>query len=722
MEHVGSHSGSKYAAFISYRHLPRDAEVARLVQRAIESYRLPRGVVAAGPGGSRAGRSLGRCFRDEDELAASHSLPDSIRDALARSRFLVVVCSPQTRESAWVKREIEAFIALHGRERIVCVLAEGDAATSIPPALRTRLMPDAGGVVREMPAEPLAADLRPGVASARKAELLRVIAAVAGCGYDDLRRRERRRLRTRIAAGASGALAVAAVVAVLAFQAHGASQQALIAESRSLAVESQAQLARGERMQAIQTALDALPAPGEGGNRPLDSAAEQALYDALRGCSDSDGFWRPVFAIDAQAAIVDVACDIDGQWVATLDAAGTVEAWHLVTGARLCSFSVSAALSDPEGFDADEWGLKVVGRTRLLVFGGAGEGGAFCLDVSRAKVAWRRAGVFPISASLVPDQGLVALFFRTDAEEIGALAIDVETGKTEGAFLFGSAGGSSIDPAVLYRLGPRTPSAYREEGGTAFVAPRGTVMMVPAAFGADVPDATWISTGGLLPSGLYQKDGILVAASLALTNAQGVNNPYAVTAWDLAASAEEPLWRAEGVFSSVVSGSPGRTSRILALPHLPCGADIGLDAVVCTAGNAVSLLSLADGAELYREAFAQPVLAAQAVDLSGEGDALVIVLADGSLAVRFPLQDVPDFRSVMDSRLPGRSDLAAIAAAEQEDAAAVYAIARSAELPSRAFVYRLAGPTGDPGGQLELDQMIELARLLLEPGPDAVIR
>lgn len=117
---------SDYAAFISYRHLPRDAEVACEVQRAIEEYRLPQHVARADAPAQTASHTdgmpaetaasnndtgseqprnalrspkLGKCFRDEDELAASHSLPDSIREALAASRTLVVICSPETQES-----------------------------------------------------------------------------------------------------------------------------------------------------------------------------------------------------------------------------------------------------------------------------------------------------------------------------------------------------------------------------------------------------------------------------------------------------------------------------------------------------------------------------------------------------------------------------------------------------------------------------------------------
>ena len=141
MRNVATHTSSpSYAAFISYRHLPRDAEVACEVQRAIEEYRLPRHVVQADAAAQATSHAdsmsietsasnsnahteqprktprspkLGKCFRDEDELAASHSLPNSIREALAASRTLIVICSPETQESPWVRREIEMFVQLH---------------------------------------------------------------------------------------------------------------------------------------------------------------------------------------------------------------------------------------------------------------------------------------------------------------------------------------------------------------------------------------------------------------------------------------------------------------------------------------------------------------------------------------------------------------------------------------------------------------------------------
>ena len=95
---VGETQEFKYAAFISYRHLPRDKAIAQKVQRAIEGFKLPKNVRRKDepnpfglPSNTETTRTLGRCFRDEDELAASHSLPEHIRQALDQSRTLIVI-------------------------------------------------------------------------------------------------------------------------------------------------------------------------------------------------------------------------------------------------------------------------------------------------------------------------------------------------------------------------------------------------------------------------------------------------------------------------------------------------------------------------------------------------------------------------------------------------------------------------------------------------------
>lgn len=188
-----------FVAFLSYRHVDPDRRWANWLLRRIESYRVPRHV-----GGGV--RRLGKVFRDEEELGASADLSAAIRDALERSRHLVVICSPRTPASTWVDREIQSFHDLGKGDRIVAFLGEGSSSESFPQALRS------------LQREPLAADARPrpgtSARRARETALLRVLARLIGCEYDDLRQREQQR-RQRF----WRSVAVAASVLVLAFAA-----------------------------------------------------------------------------------------------------------------------------------------------------------------------------------------------------------------------------------------------------------------------------------------------------------------------------------------------------------------------------------------------------------------------------------------------------------------------------------------------------------------------
>ena len=167
-----------FIAFLSYRHADPDRAWASWLVRRIESYRVPRHL-------GLGRRRLGKVFRDDDELGASSDLSAAIVDALERSQHLVVICSPRTPESRWVDREIQQFHDLGKGERIVAFLGEGSPRDSFPQALR------------DLQREPLAADARARAGlSARRARenaLLRVLARLIGCEFDDLRQREQHR-------------------------------------------------------------------------------------------------------------------------------------------------------------------------------------------------------------------------------------------------------------------------------------------------------------------------------------------------------------------------------------------------------------------------------------------------------------------------------------------------------------------------------------------------
>ena len=94
----------RYIAFISYRHLPLEKDIAKKLHRRIEHYVIPTGLRKNGE------KKLGYVFRDQEELPISGNLSENIQNALNRSEYLIVICSPETVKSAWVRREISFFL------------------------------------------------------------------------------------------------------------------------------------------------------------------------------------------------------------------------------------------------------------------------------------------------------------------------------------------------------------------------------------------------------------------------------------------------------------------------------------------------------------------------------------------------------------------------------------------------------------------------------------
>jgi hypothetical protein len=198
-------SGHQYWAFISYS--TKDTRVAERLQKRLETYRIPRDLVG------RPGRDepLPRClfpiFRDRDELPLSSDLSAAIEAALAASRYLIVICSPEAARSQWVNEEIRYFKQLGRADRLLAIIIDGKpnasddpAATSpecFPPALRYRV--DDRGEVSNERTQPAAGDIR---ADGRSGAFLKAVAGITGLGLDAFARRERkRRRRQRAIAG-----------------------------------------------------------------------------------------------------------------------------------------------------------------------------------------------------------------------------------------------------------------------------------------------------------------------------------------------------------------------------------------------------------------------------------------------------------------------------------------------------------------------------------------
>ncbi|HOQ75595.1 MAG TPA: toll/interleukin-1 receptor domain-containing protein [Thermoclostridium sp.] len=186
----------KYDAFISYRHTEPDKTIADKLHRMLEAYKVPRAVVRMG-----SQKKVGRVFRDREELPTSSNLAESIQQALENSEHLIVICSPRTPHSQWVCKEIETFAELHGHDRILALLIEGEPEKSFPDQLRfvrKKAVREDGTETEEVRViEPLAADIRAqslgGMKKKLKTEILRLLAPILNCRFDDLKQRHRER-------------------------------------------------------------------------------------------------------------------------------------------------------------------------------------------------------------------------------------------------------------------------------------------------------------------------------------------------------------------------------------------------------------------------------------------------------------------------------------------------------------------------------------------------
>lgn len=352
-----------YDAFISYRHTELDKFVAENLHKMLEAFRLPGNVAKK----KTEGRTrIERVFRDKEELPLTSNLEDPIMQALEQSEYLIVICSPRLRESLWCRKEIETFIGMHGREKVLAVLIEGEPHQSFPEELlyinETVQKPDGTTEVVKKPMEPLAADVRgknkSAMLKAMRTEILRLLAPMFSVGYDDLRQRHRERKMKRILAasltGAAVCLAFGAVSTAMALRIHSQKEQIeaqnleiqeqtskiqiqnsrlMENQAENLAEEALRRLEDGDRIGAINTAVSALTAY-EGIAMPYTAEAQYALTESLHVYDDGASI-KPMFQLKTAGVISYITVSPDKQRVLTYDASGALTVWDAKDGAKI---------------------------------------------------------------------------------------------------------------------------------------------------------------------------------------------------------------------------------------------------------------------------------------------------------------------------------------------------------------------------------------------------
>ena len=137
----GTHGAATpaYDAFISYSHA-RDKPIATALQSVVQKLGKP----------WYRRRAL-RLFRDDTGLTATPHLWPSIERALERSRFLILLASPEAAISPWVEKELAWWINHNGAETVLVALTDGELSWDgeagdfrlsppppLPPALKDR--------------------------------------------------------------------------------------------------------------------------------------------------------------------------------------------------------------------------------------------------------------------------------------------------------------------------------------------------------------------------------------------------------------------------------------------------------------------------------------------------------------------------------------------------------------------------------------------------------
>ncbi|MEU8953606.1 TIR domain-containing protein [Streptomyces sp. NPDC048518] len=238
--------GSRYDAFLSYSHAAQ-GELAPAVQKALSRLAKP----------WHRPRAL-RVFHDQVSLEAGPDLWAAIESKLAHSDYLILLASPQSARSPWVRKELAYWKQHCSAARLLIILADGelhwDHATGDFDPVRSTALP--AELLGWFTAEPLWADLtwvEPGTQLSLQHARFRqcvgtVAAAVHGISKDELDSEEVRQHERGVVV--RRALIVGLTVSLMASLVFGT-----LAQVRGNDAERQGKEASRQRREATMRAL-----------------------------------------------------------------------------------------------------------------------------------------------------------------------------------------------------------------------------------------------------------------------------------------------------------------------------------------------------------------------------------------------------------------------------------------------------------------------------------
>ena len=166
-----------YFVFISYS--DKDSDWAIWLRRKLRKFHLP----ASFNGERDVRRNLREVFRDRDELKAGPDWEEQVNKALEHTHNLIVICSPNSKTSPNVDKEVKRFIALEedNENHIFPFIVEGDKPEDcFPSALEHSKL--AGDVKKD---------------GGRDVAFFKIVAGMLGIDLEKLRQEDQREQRRK---------------------------------------------------------------------------------------------------------------------------------------------------------------------------------------------------------------------------------------------------------------------------------------------------------------------------------------------------------------------------------------------------------------------------------------------------------------------------------------------------------------------------------------------
>jgi hypothetical protein len=203
-----------YYAFVSYR--SSDEKWAKWLQEKIEGYRLPTTIQHEKSDLPKT--RLRPCFRYHTDIQPNE-LKTELRNKLEQSKYLLVICSPRSAQSVWVGAEIDTFVQLGRRDRIIPVIVDGipysgDPATECYNPSLLKHFPHSDDINEDR--EILGVNIHEEGAGSdymkRERAVMMVVSRMLGVNFDRLWQRQKRRIIRRTILSVLGTILVLAAL------------------------------------------------------------------------------------------------------------------------------------------------------------------------------------------------------------------------------------------------------------------------------------------------------------------------------------------------------------------------------------------------------------------------------------------------------------------------------------------------------------------------------